>query len=270
MKIARIRVAVGAGDSVVHYARPLDEEGELMEILTGDPFSGVHPTGKTVSAFTLLAPVVPAAILCIGLNYRRHAEEMGAKTPKYPVLFLKNTSALLDPGDPIRIPKRLLSTQVDYEGELAIVIGKTCRNATQENALEHVLGFTVANDVSARDWQKDWGGSQWSRGKSFDTFSPMGPWLVTRDEITDPNALRITTRVNGEILQDSNTADMIFDVPALIEFLSGDTTLPVGTVILTGTPEGVGLGRTPPRWLQPGDVVSVEIEKIGKLENGVV
>ena len=128
----------------------------------------------------------------------------------------------------------------------------------------------MANDISARDWQKDWGGSQWCRGKSFDTFAPLGPCVVTTDEIPDPNTLRITTRVNGETLQDSNTGDMIFDVPALIEFLSGDTTLPVGTVIMTGTPSGVGVGRTPQRWLQPGDRVEVEIEGIGILSNPVV
>ncbi len=265
MKIARIR----NGENEVHYATPLDSEGKTMEILSGDPFQGVRETGKTVDKFTLLAPMVPAAILCIGLNYRRHAEEMNAKVPKFPILFFKNPSALLDPGASITIPRKLLSTQVDYEGELAIVIGKACRNVTRESALDHVLGYTVANDVSARDWQRDWGGSQWCRGKSFDTFAPMGPWLVTADEILDPNALRISTRVNGETLQDSNTEDMIFDVPALIEFLSGDTTLPIGTVILTGTPSGVGVGRTPQRWLHPGDLVEVEIEKIGLLSNPV-
>jgi 2-keto-4-pentenoate hydratase/2-oxohepta-3-ene-1,7-dioic acid hydratase in catechol pathway len=265
MKIARIRI----GENEVHYATPADPRGRSMEILSGDPFQGVHPTGKTVSDFTLLAPMVPAAILCIGLNYRKHAEEMKAKIPKFPVLFLKNPSSLQDPGAPIRLPRKLVSTQVDFEGELAVMIGKTCRNATRENALSHVLGYTIANDISARDWQKEWGGSQWCRGKSFDTFAPMGPWIVTPDEIPDPNALRITTRVNGEILQDSNTADMIFDLPALIEFLSGDTTLEAGTVIITGTPEGVGLGRTPPRWLHPGDQVDVEIEKIGVLSNPV-
>jgi 2-keto-4-pentenoate hydratase/2-oxohepta-3-ene-1,7-dioic acid hydratase in catechol pathway len=266
MKIARILLP----DGFIHYARPLGERGSLMEILSGDPFQGVHATGTTVSEFTLLAPMVPAAILCIGLNYREHAEEMNAKIPKFPILFLKNPSALLDPGAAIRIPRKLVSTQVDFEGELAIIIGKSCRNATRENALDHVLGYTVANDVSARDWQKDWGGSQWCRGKSFDTFAPMGPCVVTTDEIPDPNTLCITTRVNGETLQDSNTGDMIFDVPALIEFLSGDTTLPVGTVILTGTPSGVGVGRTPQRWLQPGDRVEVEIEGIGILSNPVV
>ena len=265
MKIARILLP----DGIIHYARPLDDEGNTMEILSGDPFQGVHLTGDRVTRFTLLAPMVPAAILCIGLNYRQHAEEMNAKIPKFPVLFLKNPSSLLDPEAPIRIPRKLASTQVDYEGELAIIIGKTCLNATRENALDHVLGYTVANDVSARDWQKDWGGSQWCRGKSFDTFAPMGPWIVTRDEIPDPDALRMTTRVNKETLQDSITSDMIFDVPALIEFLSGDTTLAVGTVILTGTPSGVGLGRTPHRWLREGDSVEVEIEKIGILSNPV-
>jgi 2-keto-4-pentenoate hydratase/2-oxohepta-3-ene-1,7-dioic acid hydratase in catechol pathway len=267
MKIARIRI--GDGEEEVHYARPVDPEGSSMEILSGDAFQGVHPTGRIVTGFTLLAPIVPASILCIGLNYRRHAEEMKARIPQWPVLFFKNPSSLQDPGAKIVMPKKLVSTQVDFEGELAIVLAKECRNATRENALSHVLGYTVANDVSARDWQKDRGGSQWSRGKSFDTFAPMGPWITTSDEITDPNTLHITTRVNGEVLQDSNTADMIFDVPSLIEFLSADTTLPAGTVILTGTPEGVGMGRTPQRWLRKGDRVEIEIEKIGILANPV-
>ena len=175
----------------------------------------------------------------------------------------------MDPGASIYIPRTPVSTQVDYEGELAVVIGTTCKNVSREKALDHVLGYTCANDVSARDWQKQWGGGQWCRGKSFDTFAPLGPYLVTPDEIPNPNALEIATRVNGEVLQQSNTADMIFDVPALIEFLSGETTLAAGTVILTGTPSGVGLGRTPQRWLQPGDRVEIEIEGIGVLENGV-
>jgi 2-keto-4-pentenoate hydratase/2-oxohepta-3-ene-1,7-dioic acid hydratase in catechol pathway len=268
MKIARIRI--GEVDEEIHYARPVGNDGTEMEILSGEPFQGVRPTGRIVSDFTLLAPIVPAVILCIGLNYRRHAEEMKARIPQWPVLFFKNPSAIQHSGAPIVIPRKLVSTQVDFEGELAIVLHRECRNATRENALSHVLGYTVANDVSARDWQKDRGGSQWCRGKSFDTFCPLGPWIVTADEIADPNALRITTRVDGEVLQDSSTADMIFDVPALIEFLSGDTTLPAGSVILTGTPEGVGMGRTPQRWLQPGNCVEVEIEKIGILSNPVI
>jgi 2-keto-4-pentenoate hydratase/2-oxohepta-3-ene-1,7-dioic acid hydratase in catechol pathway len=265
MKIARILLP----DGIVHYAQPLYEGGATMGLLAGDPFQEVHPTGEIVRDFTLLAPIVPAAILCIGLNYRRHAEEMKARIPQWPVLFLKNPSALLDPGAPVRIPRNLVSTQVDYEGELAIVIGRECRNATRENALSHVLGYTCANDISARDWQKDRGGSQWCRGKSFDTFCPLGPWIVTPDEITNPNSLPLTTRVNGEVLQDSSTADMIFDVADLLVFLSGDTTLAPGTLILTGTPEGVGMGRNPQRWLHPGDIVSVTIGGIGTLSNPV-
>ena len=260
MKIARIELEEGE----IRFAR-LTKEG--LELLEGDLFGGFQPTGKKAGKHRLLAPIIPHAILCIGLNYRAHAEEMKSRLPDYPVLFFKNPSALLDPGASIYIPRTPVSTQVDYEGELAVVIGTTCKNVSRENALDHVLGYTCANDVSARDWQKQWGGGQWCRGKSFDTFAPLGPYLVTPDEIPNPNALEIATRVNGEVLQQSNTADMIFDVPALIEFLSGETTLAKGTVILTGTPSGVGLGRTPQRWLQPGDRVEIEIEGIGVLEN---
>jgi 2-keto-4-pentenoate hydratase/2-oxohepta-3-ene-1,7-dioic acid hydratase in catechol pathway len=159
---------------------------------------------------------------------------------------------------------------VDYECELAVVIGKSCKNATVENALDHVLGYTCANDVSARDWQLKWGGGQWCRGKTFDTFSPLGPCLVTADEITDPQTLGIRTILNGETVQDWNTDDMIFSVAQIIVFLSGSNTLPAGTVILTGTPHGVGMAAKPPRWLKPGDEVSIEIDGIGRLTNPVL
>ena len=217
----------------------------------------------------VLAPIVPAAILCIGLNYRHHAEESGAKIPSFPILFMKGGNSLQHPGDPIEIPSHLSSEEVDYETELAVVIGKTCKNVSRENALDYVLGYTCANDVSARDWQLKHGGGQWCRGKTFDTFCPLGPCLVTTDEIANPNALRLQGRINGETVQDWNAEDMIFDVPALIEFLSGSTTLLPGTVILTGTPHGVGMASTPQRWLQPGDVFTVEIEGIGELSNPV-
>ena len=164
----------------------------------------------------------------------------------------------------------LRSDEVDYECELAVVIGRTCKNVSRDRALDYVLGYTCANDVSARDWQSKWGGSQWCRGKTFDTFAPLGPCLVTTDEIPNPNALAIKLDIGGEVLQDWNTNDMIFDVPRLVEFLSGSTTLLPGTVILTGTPHGVGFARKPPRWLKPGDVVTVTIEKIGALTNPVV
>lgn len=159
---------------------------------------------------------------------------------------------------------------MDYECELAVVIGRACKNVNRAEALDYVLGYTCCNDVSARDWQLKRGGGQWSRGKTFDTFSPLGPVIVTRDEIPDPNTLKIRTVLNGQVMQDWNTNDMIFTVPALIEFLSGSTTLLPGTIILTGTPHGVGMAQKPPRWLKPGDTVNVEIEKIGVLTNPVI
>jgi 2-keto-4-pentenoate hydratase/2-oxohepta-3-ene-1,7-dioic acid hydratase in catechol pathway len=160
---------------------------------------------------------------------------------------------------------------IDYEGELVVVIGKAAKHVNREQALEHVLGYTIGNDVSSRDWQKDkdLGGGQFARGKSFDGFCPLGPCIVTRDEIPNPNRLRLRTVLNGKVMQDKGTDDMIFDVPALIASLSSTMTLRPGTVILTGTPEGVGMGRTPPVWMKEGDTVAVEIEGIGRLENVV-
>jgi 2-keto-4-pentenoate hydratase/2-oxohepta-3-ene-1,7-dioic acid hydratase in catechol pathway len=236
----------------------------------GDLYGGLRETGEAAQVAKLLAPLQPSQILCIGLNYRRHAEESGMKAPERPVLFTKGINTLQNPGDPIEIPVHAASHEVDYECELAVVIGKPCKNATVENALDHVLGYTCANDVSARDWQLKWGGGQWCRGKTFDTFSPLGPCLVTADEITDPQILGIRTILNGETVQDWNTDDMIFSVSQIIAFLSGSNTLPPGTVILTGTPRGVGMAATPPRWLNPGDVVTIEIDGIGALSNPVI
>ncbi len=238
--------------------------------IAGDVFGPFDVTTEAAQVAQLLAPVAPAQVLGIGLNYRRHAEESGMAIPAQPVLFMKGVNAVQHPGAPIVLPTTLRSDEVDYECELAVVIGKTCRNATRATALDHVLGYTCANDVSARDWQLKKGGGQWCRGKTFDTFAPLGPCLALKDEIRDPGRLRITTTVNGEVLQDSNTSDLIFDIPALIEFLSGSTTLAPGTVILTGTPQGVGMARKPQRWLRAGDTVVVEIEGIGRLENPVV
>src|SRR5580698_6534208 len=243
--------------------------GQTVRI-EGDIFSNYRATNEPAQISKLLAPVTPAAMLCIGLNYKHHAAESKAPVPEYPVLFIKNPGALNHPGAPIAIPRHLRSDEVDYECELAVVIGRACKNVSRANALDYVLGYTCANDVSARDWQKIRSGGQWCRGKSFDTFGPLGPCLVTRDEIPNPNALRIRTIINGETLQDWNTNDMIFDVSTLIEFLSGSTTLLPGTVILTGTPHGVGMARNPPRWLKPGDSVTIDIEKIGSLTNPVI
>jgi 2-keto-4-pentenoate hydratase/2-oxohepta-3-ene-1,7-dioic acid hydratase in catechol pathway len=252
----------------VHYAAQ-QSDGSAHQI-EGDIFGKFQVTNRPAEVRKLLAPIEPTGILCIGLNYRRHAAEGNAPIPKWPVLFMKTISSVQNPGDPILLPRKLASEQVDYECELAVVIGRQCKNVSREKALDYVLGYTCANDVSARDWQKDFGGSQWCRGKTFDTFCPLGPCLVTADEIPNPNCLAIKTVLNGEVMQDWNTDDMIFDVPTLIEFLSGSTTLPSGTVILTGTPHGVGMARKPPVWLKKGDTLAIEIERIGVLTNPVL
>jgi 2-keto-4-pentenoate hydratase/2-oxohepta-3-ene-1,7-dioic acid hydratase in catechol pathway len=243
-------------------------DGSALKI-AGDIYNSPRTTTEPADVAKLLAPIQPSSIICIGLNYRRHAQETGAKIPEFPVVFFKGINTLQHPGDPILLPTYLKSDEVDYECELAVVIGRAGKNIPRAKALEHVLGYTCCNDVSARDWQIKRGGGQWCRGKSFDTFSPLGPVLVTPDEIPNPNELKIRTVLNHQVMQDWNTNDMIFDVPTLIEFLSGSTTLLPGTVILTGTPHGVGMAQKPPRWLQSGDQVSIEIEKIGALQNPV-
>lgn len=248
----------------------LKPDGTAREV-TGDPLAGTHRiTDRTVVPGKTLAPVVPATIVCIGLNYAKHAAEGGKGPPERPVWFTKLPGAVQHPGEPIRLPRSQPTEKADYEAELAIVLGRECRDATKENALSYVLGYTCANDVSARDWQRDWSGSQWCHAKSFDTFCPLGPVLVTPDELPNPNGLRIRSVLNGTVMQDSNTSDMIFDVPTIITFLSADKTLPAGTIILTGTPEGVGFARKPPVWLKPGDTIAIEIESIGTLTNPVV
>ena len=238
--------------------------------LDGDMFSSLTDSGQSATVAKLLAPVEPRDIICIGLNYRRHAAEGNNPIPEYPVVFMKNIGTLQNPGDPILLPRQLPSDAVDYECELAVVIGRECYNVSKDDALNYVLGYTCANDVSARDWQIKKGGSQWCRGKTFATFCPLGPCLVTTDEIPDPNQLTIKTILNGETMQDWNTNDMIFDVPTLIEFLSGSTKLLPGTVILTGTPHGVGGARKPPVFLKQGDSVTIEICGIGELTNPVL
>lgn len=244
-------------------------DGRVTRI-EGDLFGEFRDTGTPATVSRLLAPIAPADIFCIGLNYRRHAEEGQQPIPEYPVLFMKASSAVQNPGDPIVLPRHLRSDAVDYECELVVVIGKTCHNVSKENALDYVLGYTCGNDVSARDWQLKKGGSQWCRGKTFATFAPLGPCLVTSDEIPNPNTLGIRTILNGQTMQDWNTNDMIFDVPTLIEFLSGSTILTPGTVIFTGTPHGVGGARKPPVFLKNGDTCTIEIDGIGALTNPVV
>ena len=246
------------GEDGNYYRTGLNESGDL------------EVTSDRVEAGRLLAPVSPVTIYAVGTNYPLHGKETGTKLSEFPTIFMKAPTTVIAPEQEIVLPRHLRSDKVDYEGELAIVIGKPCKNVSVEEALDHVLGYTIANDVSARDWQKEWGGGQYCRGKTFDTFCPIGPQLVSPDEIPDPNNLALQTRVNGELLQDGNTKDMCFSVAEIITFLSGGNTLLPGTVILTGTPDGVGLARSPQRFLQPGDEVEITIEGIGSLKNPVV
>jgi len=213
------------------------------------------------------APVPrPGKLICIGLNYRDHAAESNMPIPERPVVFSKFTSAVIAPGEPVVLPTT--SAQVDYEAELAVVIGRRAKNVSAARALDYVLGYTNFNDVSARDFQ--FADGQWQRGKSCDTFAPMGPTIVTADVVPDPHKLSIKLILNGETMQDSNTDQLIFGVPELIEFISQTITLEPGDVIATGTPSGVGFARKPPVFLRPGDMMEVEIERVGKLGNPVV
>ena len=262
-----MRIARFISGGKIHTGKMIDDKSAVR--IEGDLFGSHHVTDQRLSIDKLLAPLVPTDILCIGLNYREHAKESNSEIPKNPMLFIKASNTLNNPGDPIPMPR--LTTEVDYECELAIVIGRTAKDVSRDRALDYVFGYTAANDVSARDWQreKSLGGGQFARGKSFDGFCPLGPWIVTRDEIQNPNALRIKTILNEKIMQDHTTGDMIFDVPTLIESLSSTMTLRPGAVILTGTPQGVGFARNPPVWMKEGDRVIVEVEKIGRLENPV-
>jgi 2-keto-4-pentenoate hydratase/2-oxohepta-3-ene-1,7-dioic acid hydratase in catechol pathway len=246
-----------------------DVDGKFARVIEGSLFGEHQVTNRAMAIEKVLAPLVPTDILCIGLNYREHAAESGSAIPQNPVLFIKASNTLNNPGDPIPIPKR--SSQIDYEGELAVVIGRDAKHVPRERAFDYIFGYTIANDVSARDWQRDkaLGGGQFARGKSFDGFAPLGPWIVTKDEIADPNKLRLKTILNGQTMQDHTTADMIFDVPTLIESLSSTMTLRAGSVIFTGTPQGVGFARNPPVWMKAGDAVAIEIEGMGRLENPV-
>lgn len=248
----------------------IDQNDGTASILQGSLYDGLQETGRSTSIEKLLAPLEPCNILCIGLNYHDHAREIGFTAPESPVLFMKPTSSLNHPNGKILIPSCCEhGPEVDYEAELAVVIGKTAHNVTEQEALDFVLGYSCANDVSARRWQKHGGGGQWVRSKGFDTFCPLGPVLLTKDEIPDPQNLRVRCLVNGELMQDGSTSDMIFPVARLISELSRDTTLLPGTLILTGTPPGVGVARTPPVFLIDGDKVRVEIDPIGTLANSV-
>lgn len=227
------------------------------------------PAGERYDPATavLVAPIPrPNKIICIGLNYRDHAEESKMTIPETPTVFSKYASSVIGPGAPIVLPKN--SVKPDYEAEFAVVIGKGGRHIPESDWRDHIFGYTVINDVSARDFQM--ATSQWMIGKTFDTFCPMGPAIVTADEIEDPHNLRISLTINGETLQDSNTSNLIFNLPKLIAYLSSVFTLEPGDVISTGTPAGVGFARKPPRWLRPGDEVAVTVEGVGTLVNPVI
>lgn len=239
---------------------------------TGSPFAkgGLIQGPSCPQPTELLPPIAPSAIIGIALNYKAHSAEMGRAPAEYPTFFVKLPNSVQAPQKPIRLPGGMAqSHEVDFEAELAVVIGKRCCNVSRADAMQYVLGYTLANDVSARDWQYKWGGGQFCRAKSFDTFCPLGPCIVTADLIPNPEKLTIRGFLNNELVQESSLDQLIFDIPTLIEFLSSGTTLEAGTVILTGTPSGVGHKRTPPRYLQAGDRFRVEIAEIGSLENSV-
>jgi acylpyruvate hydrolase len=207
----------------------------------------------------------PGKIVCVGHNYAEHARERGSDAPAQPIFFLKSANTICGPGDPIILPPN--SNRVDYEAELAVVIGKGGRGIPEEQAYDHIAGYTVLNDVSARDMQAQ--DKQWFRGKSCDTFAPTGPWIVTRDEVPDPHSLAISLTLNAETMQEANTGDMIFKIPYLISYLSQSLTWEPGDILSTGTPAGIGGSRTPPVFLKPGDTVSITVEQVGTLTNPV-
>jgi len=249
--------AEGFADSIAFMSAAASVQADLARSAATVPMEQVR----------LAAPVpAPPRIFGIGVNYAEHSAESGTPMQKVPTVFIKLSSAVVGPGANVVLPKA--SEKPDYEAELAVVIGRPGYQIPADAAMEHVFGYTIMNDVSARDVQR--ATSQFSLGKSFPTFAPMGPWIVTRDEVADPHALEIRMTINGEVLQQSNTRMMIFGVPALVEYISGITPLEVGDVISTGTPAGVGMGRTPPRWLRPGDEMVIDIEGIGRLRNRTV
>ncbi len=259
------RLARFSDEGQIHYG--LLRDNDTLQVIQGDILREWQETERFVKLeqVTLLAPVAPPNVIAIGLNYRAHAIESDMPLPERPVIFFKITTAVCGPNDPIVLP-RMAPDEVDYECELAIIIGKEAKHVTKADAHDYVLGYTCSNDVSARDCQIRLD-AQWARGKSFDTFAPLGPWIETE---LDPDNVGIRTRLNGRTMQDSNTNDLIFDTRTLISYLSDAMTLLPGTVIMTGTPSGVGFARKPPVFLRDGDVVEIEVDGIGTLRNPVV
>ncbi len=265
-------LGVITGDEVADVTAGAPALHDLVSTLAGPGLAAIRAAAVSaprhpLAALALLAPIArPPKLLAIGLNYRDHVAETGRKPPEHQLWFNKQSTCVVGPGAPIEVPRA--SEQVDYEGELGIVIGRRCRHVPAARAHEAVAGWVVVNDVSVRDWQ--YRSPTFTMGKSWDTHGPIGPWMVTSDEIDDPHDLRIRTTVNGDLRQDGSTRDMLFDCWAMIEHLSTAFTLEPGDVISTGTPAGVGMSRTPPAWLRAGDTVRIEIDGIGGLENPVI
>jgi len=271
------RTGVLVGEHVIDMKGVANVPHDMRHLLAG----GVHTldlvkqavaaasTKHALADVKLHAPISnPDKIVCTGLNYRDHAVETGAAIPPEPVLFNKFNSAIVGPGEPVLIPS--IVKEPDYEVELVIVIGSRTKNVPEAEALDHVVGYTVGHDVSARDWQLKKAGGQWMVGKAFDTFGPIGPAIVTKDEVGDVHNLAIKCHVSGETMQNSTTAQLIFNIPQVVSYCSKVFTLLPGDLIFTGTPPGVGFARKPPRYLKHGDVVVCEVEKIGKLENPII
>jgi 2-keto-4-pentenoate hydratase/2-oxohepta-3-ene-1,7-dioic acid hydratase in catechol pathway len=235
----------------------------IAEFVANPPAAAVYP----LAAVSLRAPIArPPKLICIGLNYSDHARETGMEIPKVPTVFVKFPTTIIGPGDNIVLPRA--SAKPDYEAEFAFVIGPGGRHIPAERWREHVYGYMNLHDVSARDFQM--ATTQWTMGKNFDTFAPTGPWLVTADEVPDPHSLDVRLTLNGEVMQHSNTSNLIFGLPQLVAFLSSVFTLEPGDIVATGTPAGVGVGRKPPRFLQPGDEVAVSVAGLGELRNRVI
>lgn len=264
MRVARVQVDGGAPVAAVERDGALYALGDDVPALIGG--AAVEPAADPVTDGTRLAPVAPGKVVAIGLNYLDHIRECGLERPERPLVFAKFPTSVVGPEAPIRIPTEL-TRRVDWEVELGVVIGRTARGVAPADALDHVFGYTVANDVSARDLQ--FADGQWVRGKSLDSFCPLGPVVVTAEEVPDPQALRLVCRVNGKVVQDATTDLMVFGVADLISFCSHSFTLEPGDVLLTGTPWGCGEFMDPPRSLAPGDVVECEIGGIGTLRNPV-
>ena len=271
------RVGVRSGDSIVDVSRvDPDIPPDLVSLLEAGPAAlaaaeeaAERAEGIDAGAVRVVAPIGnPEKVLCIGLNYADHAAESNMPIPSEPVVFSKFSSTIIGPGDAIRLPS--VTQSVDYEVELVAVIGTAGKDISESDAMDHVGGYTVGHDVSARDFQLEKPGGQWLLGKTFDTFAPLGPDIVTPDEIGDPHSLAIRCILNGETVQDSNTAQLIFRIDQLIAYLSRVVTLQPGDLIFTGTPPGVGMARQPQLWLKSGDTVVCEIDGVGRLENPVV